>query len=348
MRFRRSFNIAQKFAVEPWEVFEVVPLRDREGRILAYCETKYRETRDSLPLEVFNHEMRDRKLMGHDSEALAGFMSEFGLLGVDRSGRSHTVVEILNIGRDGTVSEVEGRYGFYERYASRDEVLLTCQEWYEDVRRALMERGFVPSADDSVLNPKDGSALGCAFATAEEVERSFDGFLGFADALAVLSRGADDREIAALLKGDGSGPSAPDWASGFSVESVDDLLEWFEWRNEFLNEKLCAFSPRITLECVDDDGSTRPFGFEGERVANAEAEAIGCLDLAIALQLYNFALDLDKCKKCDYCGKPFVEKRSKSRKGPARSTSSFCSDECLNRNKMKEYRLREKKKILRS
>lgn len=339
MRIERVFNIAQKLEPVWWGVCEVVPLRGEDGRALAYCERGLPRGLSELPAEMFNHEMMG--VDASDPDQMAAFMSDYGLLGFRPERRHRIVPSILDIEGPDDVRRVDETYGLYESHCGRpcpwrslDEEMVA---WYASLRDALRREGYSEISRDG-LNPYCADFL--YLMTAEEVRESFECLLRSGLACAAVAKYQEVNEVRDYLNG-----LSYCKRSLFDLGDERETVEEVRRLDRFLVGRLAGMTPKIGfIEVAGEEGGEGayrrgPASYEDEF---AESEG-GCLDLAIALQIYNFAQDSSRCKVCDYCGKVFVEKRSPGRKGAPR-VSSFCSDSCQNSKKQKEYRQRQEQK----
>ena len=83
---------------------------------------------------------------------------------------------------------------------------------------------------------------------------------------------------------------------------------------------------------------------EGEQVGNWNVTDIGFFE-ALCLQLRNDIDEGSKFRRCRACGSLFV--RQNSCEGRGRRTKgvlNYCSDECANRQGVRNYRERQKKR----
>lgn len=98
MKISRVFNTRDTFTPPPWRVFKVDVLRDIDGEAIGFYEhvdapefnndfgswlfdnlnEENRSMISQLPCEMFNHELKELDL--EDAEALASFMTEYGMI----------------------------------------------------------------------------------------------------------------------------------------------------------------------------------------------------------------------------------------------------------------------------
>lgn len=332
MKIERMFTVVHKLGPVWWGVCEVVPLFDADGRLLAYCEKGFDYTSGQLPTEIFNHEMMD--IDPSDPCQMAGFMSKYGLLGPSIARRGHAIASILDVETLEDAARVDTAYDIYSSHCGRFKPYLHPDEgmlnWYLTVRDSLRREGYA-ELDRSCLSPYCVDYLGIA--TAEEAERSFRGLRLSGIVCGALAAFQDIGEIKAYL----NGLSCP--GEDLALGGEREVEEVIRAADAFLSECLAALTPKIGfVEASDDRGNVKayrcsPPSYEEELAEQEE----GCLQSAIAAQIYNFALDGSKCRVCEYCGRVFVEKYSPHRKGAPR-VSTFCSDSCQQSKKQKRYR----------
>lgn len=332
MHIERIFSTVHKLGPIWWGVCEVVPLFDADGKLLAYSERGLCHGISQLPTEIFNHEM-----MGVDPSnpnEMAAFMSKYGLLRPCTADRGRAIASILDVQTMEDATRTEAMYGLYasqcgcfKPWLRPDAEMLS---WYLAVRDALRREGYAEMSRSN-LNPYCVDYL--EIATADEAERLFRGLRRSGIVCGAVAAYQDASEIMAYLNGLSCAGEVLTLSDEREVEEV------VRGADAFLSGCLTAFTPKIGfVEVSDDENNGRVYrcslaSFEDEFAEQEE----GCLQSAIAAQIYNFALDGGKCRVCDYCGKVFVEKRSPGRKGAPR-ISAFCSDSCQQSKKQKRYR----------
>lgn len=332
MKIERMFTVAHKLGPVWWGVCEVAPLFDTDGRLLAYCEKGFDYASGQLPTEVFNHEMMD--IDPSDPCQMVGFMSKYGLLGPSIVRRGRAIANILDIETLDDAARVDAAYDIYSSHCGRFRPYLHPDEemlnWYLTVQDSLRRGGYA-ELSRSGLSPYCVDYLGIV--TAEEAERSFRGLRRSGIVCGAVAAFQDAREIMAYL----NGLSCP--GEDLVLGDEREVEEVIRSADAFLSDCLAALTPKIGFAEVSDDEENKkayrcsPASYEDELAEQEE----GCLQSAIAVQIYNFALDGSKCRICEYCGKAFVEKHSPGRKGTPR-ISTFCSDSCQQSKKQKRYR----------
>lgn len=311
----RTFTITDDWAPLPWSVFSVVPLRDERGAVLAFAENVYKRDRVGLPKEFFSHGMREVNV--NDAAQLAKFMSEYGLVGSRRS-RGLMTDSVMDVKTVEDAHAVDKRYGI-RRGAKRrwtgEEVL----SWYRSLQKAAEEAEIGWLLSSQSLNNLHQGRL---FVTAYEAVESFKGLLTAAEVAALLLRCDEPRKVAEELE-----------------MNLEDMFNYVAYWEGYINELLQSLCPQMELR-LQRDGVNSPLPIEEYEKPERE----GSFDQAVALQIYKYSLAKNRYKICKECGIVFVERETKGRKGPSRSTAKFCSDKCHNRYSQREKRQRDSEK----
>jgi hypothetical protein len=121
------------------------------------------------------------------------------------------------------------------------------------------------------------------------------------------------------------------WISVGWVQTPDDLARLV---CSVIDIGLRLFHPRVTFA----QG-------EGGHVPAWEAFDVGLFE-ALCLQLRNHIDEGARLRRCKSCGKLFVRQVGRQRRGlRARGVLNYCSDECANRQNVRNYRERKRREV---
>ena len=342
MYIERCFTRQDPLQPITWFASAITPLFDNNGSLLAYCEKPEGRELTELPEEIFHHRMK--QIDPDDIEQMISFMSDYGILGASTYSGSDLISRrpqkrwsILNALLDvhdlQDACAIEKRYRLYESVSDKpnayrrpdDEML----KWYLDLQSALKDAGYQKKAAGD-LNP--GGITDLILVTPNEAKRAFEE-LRLAGSLAQALAVSDNEQEIARLVGE---------------ESLNAVSDQLRTSDDYINSCLRPYSPKLGFRRTDDPSKNispcAPSSLDDEfSRAYYEGEE-GCLEEAIAIQIYNFALNGSEARRCEHCGEVFVNKYSPERKGSARSTSDYCSDKCQKAAKAKRARERAKQK----
>lgn len=312
-KIARSFTITDDWTPLPWSVFEVVPLMDDDGVVLAYAEKKYVRDRVGLPKEIFSHDMKEVRVS--DPVEFASFMSRYGLVGQRRS-RTPMTSRVMDVKTAEDAREIDEVYGFDRngegKWAAEDAL-----RWYRSLQKAAEREGmgWLPSTQS--LNNLHQLNM---FVTAYEAAQAFQNLLTAAEVTGLLLQWDEPQAVADEL--------------GMRVGQMFDYVASWEG---YVNELLRCLCPQMELR-LRREGKDCPLPLEEYERPDRE----GSFDQAVALQIYKLSLAKNRYKVCKECHAVFVERETKGRKGRSRSTAKFCSDKCHNRYSQKEKRRRDR------
>lgn len=317
MEIELTFSNTENWGPLPWPVYEVEPLFDRHGNVMAYCERlPYRGTLGSLPTEVFNHQLRDD---ADPSNPLlfASFMSGFGLLGTPQR-RDRRVAAIMDVETEEQARSTDRLYGFLNVLdpAARYEERLP---WYQDMQRAAEAKGLGWRKSDDSLNDLFQTR---AFVTAYDAARTRELLIEGVKVVVAFLKYEDSGDIARFLE----------MPEDQVFDHIADCVSYLNWLLEFASPQMGA-RPK--------DGAPEAYLPIAEEHEIYERE--GCLAAAIAHQIYRLTKGGGNYRECKECGTVFVERQTAGRKGSSRSTASFCCTRCKNRHMQRRYRERHRK-----
>lgn len=310
------------FSSRPWATPEVRVLRDGAGKPLAFASVaaiagkcKYRS---DLPTEFFNHQLAE--LDYEDPDKLAAFMSEYGVIGSrepfpGNAAMFSQAVKSLNPADADSVLSFERRTGYLA--AGRGFELLTGDDQrdalahYWNLKDAFLGTGKALAEAQPGANVLTRMTIR-ALVSYESAVRAFEDWLYCV------------RHIQAMVRY----KTAPELARSLG-EDERSVIRCCRGARNILQRRLKNVSPRLDILSVADDCCLR----------NDECPDSGGFEEALALQIWNFVLEAKGGYTiCKECGKVFVHKQTKPRKGASRSTSVFCCDRCKNRFSQREYR----------
>jgi len=313
-QIKRAFSIGETFEPRPWMLLEVFPVKNEEGDILAYCgmeSPKIAGIRSDLPTEIFSHQLKDLDLS--DVYAVADFMTTYGMIGSYSAGR-YDMGFYLESGRF-DLSDSKGILDFEGVYCFESGIISTSLNpisenhftYYQDLLKGMQQ---------IVDKERDGSLQSIRCIVSDiEVKRSVWELQRCAKITKALVQTSSLSKIACLLK-------LPE----------DRVRHEMQESDEYINYLLRGVFPEIGIKEVSNDS---------EVVASHEGltlDKVGSFEEAVALQLWEFALEGGSYRTCKECRQVFQRKQSDSRKSTARSDSAFCCDRCRNRFTQREHR----------
>lgn len=306
-----------------WCTPEVHALRNRDGAPLAFIATCTMlgalPMRSELPTEFFSHQLLD--LDRSDPDKMAAFMSEYGLVGAQawtfHDGRAfERDLAALDAADAFAIDAFEERYSYapksYPTKFSLDKE--GAQIHYEELACSLsnlMAELEAARADDSVAS----TPMIAGIVSFERARYLLESWVFCAGHIKALVQFHTPRELADAL---GEGETEV-------IAACRDAVE-------FLQTYLQDAHPRLDLMDTTD----------GQRLTYGSDAGAGGFEQALALQLWNFALEAKEgYTVCRECGQVFVHRQTKARKGSPRNTSVFCCDRCKNRHAQREHRKTE-------
>lgn len=285
-----------------------------DGEVVGFCwaSVDWHSTRESLPPELFNHEMR--KLDADDPRAVAEFMGEYGILFAPWSRYAEEMTAFNLFIDDGIVG--------------------TKPRTKRQIRDKLRELGD----DDGVAEWRLETRKLWAAELKRKMESDFDDYeprlfiVSYAEVRVCLLMVENYVTITSALHDfDGT---EDDLARRLDIDDVGEAVSIVTYYDNMINDMLGAHHPDVFM-MTDDGIDFAAGGYMHVR------EKLGDRSLmhAVALQLYELNANLDKARHCRECGRLFLTRRTKG-KTSARSQSSsvFCCDACRNRHAQRKHR----------
>lgn len=310
------------FVPKPWATPEVRVLRDSLGAPLAFVSIAAvninREGRNGLPTEFFNHQLFE--LDYQDPDKLAGFMSEYGVLGASDPLPGNALlfrkaIEQLRPSDRESIVSFEESTGYmaagYPFGLLFGEGRQDAFAHYWNLRESFLDidnKLKMAQPEANILTEKRIRAI----VSCRSAVRAYEDWLYCV------------RHIRAMVRY----KTVPELANELGEDELS-VIRCCRGARNILQRRLKNVSPRLDILDVAD----------GTYLMNDECREPGCFEDALALQIWNFVLEAQGGYTiCKECGKVFVHKQNKGRKGKSRTTSLFCCDKCKNRFSQREYR----------
>jgi len=311
---KRTFSIGETFEPRPWMLLEVFPVKDEEGKILAYCGMENPEMagiRSDLPTEIFSHQLKDLDLF--DVCAVANFMTAYGMIGSYNAVRYDMGFYLEHGHFD--LSDSKGILDFENAYHFESGIIATGLSLISE-NHLTYYQNLLKGMQQIVDRERDGSlqSIRCIVSDVE-VKRSIGELQRCAKITKALVQTSSLSKIAHLV--------------GVSADRVRHEIQESD---KYINYLLRGVFPEMGIREVSN-GKEVVTPHEGLTL-----DKVGSFEEAVVLQLWEFALEGGSYRTCKECRQVFQRKQTNSRKSTARSDSAFCCDRCRNRFTQREHR----------
>lgn len=262
-----------------------------------------------LPSEFFNHELK--RLDFSNPDTAAAFFSTYGLLGFNNA--SMELLQASSNPDSFDIDSTEFDFGNLSSIAQGSNWLI---DQYPLHSLNTAYRGWLKKLASSLKPITDSGWQVVEFAAYNEAELEAEGLLQYAEIAKACAVSDDADSLAKRL--------------GCSVSDLESLIE-----SNLLGINESFFSG-VSVRAGYTRNGENPI-FPGVKRAN------GTLGQAVALQIKQFAIDIDEDGYfvCSDCGTVFHRKRSDSKgsRKPKRSAKDvFCCDACKNRHNQMKHR----------
>lgn len=320
---KRVANVYNDFKPIPWLYGEISVLKDEDGLPLGFYCSEKNTVRESLPAEIFNHQMKG--LSHEDADALAAFMSEFGVIfdswpgALGEMSQYCKFVDVRRYGKpdisqiDAAINYLESGIGLGPQTSQGR--LFTHDLWVSEYERM---RVFASEGWDA-FEPR------LFLVSIEEVCENLDTISSLVK-LAKSASQSEDEETISLLAG---------------IERCN-LTDEILYLDQTLNALLHVFHPKVGFQYVIDGQPGKPtYDCDYWESVDDFGPTSASLMNAIALQIRDFNLRLSDARQCAECGEIFIVKQSSKPVKRAHSDSMFCCDRCKNRHAQRKHRSTE-------
>lgn len=345
MNLRPVLSIDGVFQPKQWRIGEVVPIFDKNGDLLIYARHIEQSVRNSLPTEIFHHQLKELDL--HNPWEVAAFMSEFGMFG------NHSRVEVDFYDYRGTdlkdilLSLMKFHPERVPVHTKAKKIFDWHESDFEEIERAFfpggmesslrsaMQEQFMPrerellegldETDPDMSMFSESGSLSCSSVTPSMVKQEYEQLMTSAFVADALVSEPE------LIQND-AGEFFE--RKGISASWICDLEHFITFGLAGLNEYINDIS--ISVGYFSEKTN--------EPIFPGHSFMFGTLEQAIGLQIQEFLFHAmhDGCFICSHCGQVFAQKQSGStnarKRRPSANTDAFCCVKCKNARHSRKHR----------
>ena len=326
---RRVANIYDDFKPVLWSLGKVEILRNDAGEAVGfyYMWAPYKKGfniksyRDELPSEIFNHQLKELDV--DDPEALADFMTEFGMIfdswagNIDEMAQYNRFVNVECYGRP-SVEGIDAMIRLEGSFITPRAWHTNCRYdtkllWQEEYKRMLT---YAENDDWSSFEPKR------FLVSYGEVRENIELVYEMVKLAKAASTSEEEIPLAEALGIDRAG-------------LFDEIL----YLDEMLNGLLHVYHPKIGFQYIVDGVAGEPtYHCDLYDIHDSDGAMSASIMNAIALQLRDFNIHLSDAHQCAECGEIFIVKQTTRATRRSHSDSKFCCDKCKNKNTQRRHR----------